>query len=226
MQRVLHLFLAAVRAALIGLGGLALAGAVIADRFGIGPAEGWPAIATSALASAPNAMLGIGCGLMALEALYWITARRIPRSTSELTYQGPIGEVTVATDVVINELRQVAHEYPDLVMLEPTVIPRRNSMDLDVDIKIRSGCASAPLCRSLHDRLIELAADRFGMFEMGDIRLHIREIVREPPASADEEGRIQPAPPMDSDSADPDGGAAAAGGPAAESIRPEAPPQA
>lgn len=186
MRRILHNALGGLRGLCIGGGGLALAAFAGAHRLGMEPLAGWWTAGLRAVEAAPEAVIAAGAALAVVEALYWLSVPRLPGVTDELIYHGSTGEVTVATDLVVNELRDLAEEFSDLVMLEPTVVPRRNAMEVDLDLKVRSGCATAQLCRALHDRVHELVEERFGMFEMGEVRLHIREIIRDgAPAGGD-----------------------------------------
>lgn len=115
--------------------------------------------------------------LLAVILLYLISG--IPRRRGEpfLTFRGEGGRVSISVKAVSDFLARLDDEFAAILSLKPTLQPRRGSLDVILDIKVRAGTQIPELTRMLQDRVRESIRENLGLADVRSVKVNVRDII-------------------------------------------------
>jgi uncharacterized alkaline shock family protein YloU len=74
---------------------------------------------------------------------------------------------------------RLAAEFPSVTRMRPRVIPRRKTVDVAVDVRVKAGPEIHEVCQILQQRIRETMTTGLGITEVGRIEVSVGEIATE-----------------------------------------------
>jgi hypothetical protein len=121
----------------------------------------------------------LGVGIVCLCVLYMFTGVPLRRHEQFLSFDNDGGTVSISTDAIAEYISKLMPEFPSIVHLHTQVLPLRNSVDLLLTVRVRSGSQVHEVCQLLQDRVRETMSNGLGITEVRKIEVSVREIVSE-----------------------------------------------
>ena len=117
-------------------------------------------------------------GVLLLLAVYAISAIKMPERVQYLAYdlEGG-GAVSISLKAVQDFLSKIADEFAAVVSLHPTLKAVNGAVDVQLDVKVKSGAQIPELCRMLQDRVRESIKQHVGISDVKEVRVRVQEIV-------------------------------------------------
>ena len=125
----------------------------------------------------PDIAMVIAAGILVLEVFYLLT-RPSRHAEDVIDFKGRGGAITIRLQSVADHLMWIADEYDDILSLEPALMRRKKSVDVELTIRVRDGANVPDLCRSLQDRVRQTIAGHVGPFKVREVRIKVDELVR------------------------------------------------
>lgn len=116
-------------------------------------------------------------GLVLLVLLFALTAFRLPEKERYLAYDIEGSTVSISLKAVQDFLSRLAGEFAAVERLEPTLRMRQGAVDVQLDVKIRSGAQIPELCRMLQERARATLREKVGLSDVREVRVRVQEIV-------------------------------------------------
>ena len=126
----------------------------------------------------PDIAMVIAAGILVLELVYHLTRPR-PHGGDVIDFKGKGGAITVRLQTVADHLMRIGDEYDDVLSLEPALVRRKKSVDVELAIRVRDGANVPDLCRSLQDRVRQTIAGHVGPVTVREVRIQVDELVRQ-----------------------------------------------
>lgn len=116
-----------------------------------------------------------------LIALFMLTGVRKRKDESVITFQNEGGSVSISVRALQESLARLISEFAAVLDLRPKVCGTSDSLQVELDVKVRSGAQIPELCRLLQNRVKESIQGELGLMEVKAVKVNIREIVATPP---------------------------------------------
>jgi len=138
----------------------------------------WKHVAAAVAADRATWAGGAGV-LLCLVVIFALSA--VPRQKKEryLSFDGEGGTVSISTAAIRDYISKLAQEFPSVVRLNPRVIPRRNMIDIVVDLRVKPGPNIHEACELLQQRVRESVTNGLGISQIGRIEVSVKDIVSE-----------------------------------------------
>jgi len=120
-----------------------------------------------------------GGGVLGLGLIFALLELRGRRREQFLSFDNEGGTVSISTDAIADYILKLASEFPSVVRMQPRVAPRRRSVDIRVDLRVRAGSQIHEVCQLLQQRVRESMVNGLGIAEVRKIEVNVREIVSE-----------------------------------------------
>jgi len=125
-------------------------------------------------------MAGIGGFLILLSLLYLATfAPRRPKKRY-ISYDSGSGSVSISDNAVREYIRKLSGEFGMVVSIDPKIRAEKNSISLDLDVKLVTGSRIPEVSQALQERVRESLRDGLGIAEVKEVKVRVQEIVGEP----------------------------------------------
>lgn len=111
--------------------------------------------------------------------LFALCEYRSRRRERFLSFENDGGTVSVSTVAMADYIAKLAVEFPSVVRLRPVIKPRRNAVDILVELRVKAGSQVHEVCELLQQRIRESVVDGLGITEVRRIEVSVREIVSE-----------------------------------------------
>ena len=111
--------------------------------------------------------------------LHAASARRDGGRDRYLSLDTEGGTVSISSGAIREYILKLSQEFPSVARMNPKVIPRRNSIDIRVDLKVRAGPNIHEICEMLQKRVRESLTAGLGISQIGRITIGVKNIVSE-----------------------------------------------
>lgn len=118
----------------------------------------------------------VGLGLVIMVLLFALTALRLPDASQYLAYDIEGGTVSISLKAVENFLARLAGEFAAVESLEPTLRAKKGAIQVQLDVKVKSGAQIPELCRMLQDRARSTIREKVGISDVQEVRVRVQEI--------------------------------------------------
>jgi uncharacterized alkaline shock family protein YloU len=89
------------------------------------------------------------------------------------------GRTSISTDAICNYVGKLAGEFPSIVRMSPRVIPRRGTIDILVNVRIKAGPQIHEVCEVLQKRVRDCLASGLGISDVRRVEVSVKEISSE-----------------------------------------------
>lgn len=135
--------------------------------------------AQAALRVSRTVVMWIGGGVLVLALAYALTGLRHRRKERFLSFDSESGTVSISTEAICEYICKLTPEFPAIKRLEPHVVPRKRSVDIIINVRVRAGAQIHEMCELLQRRVREAMSEGLGITEVRRIEISVREIVSE-----------------------------------------------
>lgn len=125
------------------------------------------------------AAAGVGAALICLGIVFALSGLVPRRPERFLAFSNDGGSVNISTVAISDYLRKIGREFPSIISMTPQVLPHRRSLDIAVDLRIKSGPQLHEICEVLQTRIRESMATGLGISELRKVVVRVREISTE-----------------------------------------------
>lgn len=154
---------------LLVLGLLAFSTAILGD---------WWAFTTGEfLADFPGVGLWGGLATISLAFLFVLTGIPPRHADRSLTFDNDQGAVSISTTAIADYISALAEEFPAVTRMIPRVVPLRRSVDIVVDVRVKTGAPVHEICQLLQRRIRETMTEGLGIKEVHHIQINVPDIV-------------------------------------------------
>ncbi len=101
-----------------------------------------------------------------------------PRATY-LSYETEHGNISISLKALQEFLGHLRSEFPNVVSLSPKVRVLDESLDVTLEVRIRSGAPIPEICRMLQERARNLIQERIGVGAIREVEVKVEEIVKD-----------------------------------------------
>ena len=119
---------------------------------------------------------GVGAGLICLGLIFALSGLVLRRPERFLAFSNDGGSVNISTAAITDYLGKVGREFPSIIAMTPHVLPHHRSLDIVVDVRIKSGPQLHEICEVLQARIRESMATGLGISELRKVVVRVREI--------------------------------------------------
>jgi hypothetical protein len=121
--------------------------------------------------------------LLLLVALYLLTGIRRRAAAEEfVTFESEGGSVSISMTAIRDCIARLREEFAAVLELRPSLRGAGGTLDVELDVRVRSGTQIPELCKLLQDRVRENMKENLGLPDVRSIRVRVREIA--PPEAA------------------------------------------
>lgn len=135
----------------------------------------WP-VWSEFLASNRLYSASVGVGLLSALLLYLLSAIENKESAEVVSFDGPGGPITISVKAIRDFVEKVGEEFAAVLSLYPSLSARGGALEVDMDVRVRSGAHIPELCSLLQQRVRETVRDNLGLDEVRAVRINVREI--------------------------------------------------
>jgi len=140
--------------------------------------DAWSALATAVYEG--RVQWGGGAGaLLALLVIFALSAIPQQKRDRYLSFDSEGGTVSISTAAICDYVAKLAQEFPSVARLTPRVIPRRNMIDITVDLRVKAGPNIHEVCELMQQRVRESVTNGLGISQIGRIEVSVKDIVSE-----------------------------------------------
>jgi len=153
---------------------IALAGALV---YAAVPGKPWQVVFDSV---AVSRWIGFETGvvLLLLAIIYLLSGFRRRGGTDQfISFEGEGGTVCISMKAVRGFLSRIGDEFAAVLSLEPVISSSSGSMQVELDLRVKSGTQIPELCRLLQERVREKIRENLGITEIKNVKINVREIV-------------------------------------------------
>jgi uncharacterized alkaline shock family protein YloU len=118
-----------------------------------------------------------GLGLILLLVAYVLTAIRMPERVQYLAYDIEGGTVSISLKAIQDFLARIRDEFASVSELQPNLKAVNGAIDVQLDVKVKSGAQIPELCRMLQDRARACIREKVGISDVREVRVRVQEIV-------------------------------------------------
>ncbi|MCC7299612.1 MAG: alkaline shock response membrane anchor protein AmaP [Verrucomicrobia bacterium] len=124
--------------------------------------------------------MGAG-GIMTLLSLLYLITFGVPRPKAKyLSFDSGNGSVSISVSAVRDFVRKLGDEFGALVGIDPKIRAEKDSISIDLDVKIQTGTRIPEFSQALQNRVREGVHDGLGIAEVKEVKVRIQEIVGTP----------------------------------------------
>ncbi len=152
---------------------IALAGGVIYAA--LVPAV-WQFVVSRVEASRLYAVAG-AAAILVIVLLYLATGCRRKRPEQFISFENEGGAVSISIKAIRDFLSRLADEFAAVISLDPIIRAPSGTIEVELDVTVKSGTQIPELCRLLQDRVKESIRDNLGLPEVKSVKISVREIV-------------------------------------------------
>ena len=116
-----------------------------------------------------------------LIALYVLTGIRRPKGEPFITFDTDGGSVSISMKAIRDFLARIGDEFAAVLSLDPTIRSVGDSIEVDLNIRVKAGTQIPELSKMLQERMRETIKDNLGLADVRAIRISVREIVASAP---------------------------------------------
>lgn len=170
-MKMLHRFVYIVVLALLTAGGIGLV-TLAASREYWAMLEMW----------LPGSRLVGGCVgvvLFGLASLLLLTGLNPKRRDKFLSFSNDQGAVNISTAAISEYISKLAPEFPSVVRMRPSVVPRHRRIDIVVDVRIKAGPQLHEICEVLQRRVRESMEKGLGISSVRKVVVRVKQISSE-----------------------------------------------
>lgn len=121
-------------------------------------------------------LLSTGLATLLLALLFLLTGMRRKRRGQFLSFANEGGRVSISTDAIADYLAKMASEFPAILRLKPVVVPRKNTVDIVAEVRVRAGPDIHEVCQVLQRRIREDMINGLGITEVGQVEVTVSHI--------------------------------------------------
>jgi uncharacterized alkaline shock family protein YloU len=135
--------------------------------------------ASLAFAGGADGRLYAGCaslGLLSLGLLMGLTGGRRKQRERILALRTENGVVSLTLGAIAEYIGKLAPEFPSVVRMTPTVVPRRGTIDVGMEVSVRGGPQIHEVCEVLQRRVRETLVNGLGIQDVGRVEVRVRDI--------------------------------------------------
>ena len=121
-------------------------------------------------------VLRVAICFLSLGALYLLTALRKKPNRPILTYENEGGAVSISNKAIEEMIGKIGNEFTSVINLRPRIFPGRNSIDIALDVRIKSSSHTQELCEALQQRVRE-SMKSLGIIEVRQVIVNIQSII-------------------------------------------------
>jgi len=112
--------------------------------------------------------------------LFMITGVPVRKRDEFIAFDNESGSVRVSIKAVRDFVARIADEFAAIVSMEPTIRAAGGQLDVELDVKVKSGTQIPELCKLVQNRVKESIKDNLGLTEIKSVRINVRQIVAQP----------------------------------------------
>ena len=124
--------------------------------------------------------LCLGGFMVSLAMLYLVTFAPRRTKTRYLSFDSGDGSVSISVNAVRDFIRKLGDEFGAVVGIDPKIRTDKDSISIDLDVKIQTGARIPEFSQMLQNRIREGMHDSLGIAEVKEIKVRIQEIVGTP----------------------------------------------
>lgn len=104
-----------------------------------------------------------------------------PRKKEEfIQFENEGGTVRISIKAVRDFMMRVGDEFAAVLSMSPRISAPSGSIDIELDLRVKSGTHIPELCKMIQDRVRDSVKDTLGVQDIRGIRINVREIVATP----------------------------------------------
>ncbi len=126
------------------------------------------------------ATAGIGGIVVLLSLLYLVTFGPRRSKTRYISFDSGNGSVSISVSAVRDFIRKLGDEFGAVIGIDPKIRDEKNTISIDLDVKLQTGTRIPEFSQMLQDRVREGVHDGLGIAEVKEIKVRIQEIVGTP----------------------------------------------
>lgn len=115
--------------------------------------------------------------IICLLVLYALTGINVPGKVQYLAYDNEGGAVSISLNAVEAFLARLSGEFAAVVSLQPRLRLIVNQVDVQLDIKVKSGSQIPELCKMLQEAARTTLREKVGISDIREVRVRVQEIV-------------------------------------------------
>ncbi len=123
--------------------------------------------------------LAIGGGLLAFGVIYAASGIKRPKRTRYLSYDGEEGTTSISTEAIEDYIARLSSEFPSVMRMRPEVLPRRQAIDINVELKVKAGPQIHEACELMQSRIREAMSNGLGISDVRRVEITVKEIASE-----------------------------------------------
>ena len=135
--------------------------------------------AVAVAAAARDKGLWMGVLLLCVSVLYVLTGYRRRRREKFLSFETEEGTISISTDAIADYVTKLGAEFSSVVRMWTRVLPAKHTIDIIVDVRVRSGAQVHEVCELLQRRIREQLAGGLGISDVRRVEVSVRDIVSE-----------------------------------------------
>ncbi len=128
-------------------------------------------------------MLAAGVVFEALLVAFLLTGVRESAPEEYLSFDNEGGRVSISIAAIRDFLGRLHHEFAAIDKITTDLRPCKGSIEIIMDVKVKSGAQIPELCRMLQDRVRETIHNSLGISDIRGVQVNVREIVQTPVAN-------------------------------------------
>ena len=118
-----------------------------------------------------------GVVVLLLTVIFLLSGFRRRGPDQFISFEGEGGTVCISMKAVKGFLSRIGDEFAAVLSLEPTICSTSGSMQVELDLRVKSGTQIPELCRLLQERVREKIRENLGITEIKNVKINVREIV-------------------------------------------------
>lgn len=134
---------------------------------------------TAGLAERRFQVIAVCIGMVLAVTAYVLTGfSGAPRATY-LAYETEHGNISISLKALQEFLGHLKAEFPTVLSLNPKVRILDESLDVTLEIRVRSGAPIPEICRMLQERARNLIQEKIGIAAIREVEVKVEEIVKD-----------------------------------------------
>ena len=122
---------------------------------------------------------GLGIILILSAVLHWFGGFG-RKKNSFIKFDSDDGSVGISTKAIQDFIERVGKEFAAIKSIESTLHKNKNTLDIAISVKVLSGNKIPELSQVLQQRIRESVRESLGLEEIGNITIHVQEIIGDP----------------------------------------------
>lgn len=135
------------------------------------------------ITASPFYGVGLGLVLVLLVLIYLGTFGSARSRKRYISFESENGSVSISINAVRDFVRKIGDEFGAVVSMDPKIYPGKNTVSIDLNVKIQTGSRLPELSEMLQGRVRESIRNGLGIVEVRDIKVKVQEIVGVPPSA-------------------------------------------